>query len=166
MIEPENVSRLNLSAEIIPGRSLGGFRVGTLLRDIGEWIAAEALRDQVTYEMIGLFEASYRLAGGAVELVVDIRVGKVARITASEGYEGALNGLIRPGMPVGEAMLADPTLYYSEEEELILRRGTPGIALRLSESDPDPATVDDLTVIAISVFTEAIDTAAGQRGSW
>jgi len=162
----ESAYSLDLKADILPARSLGGLRVGTPLREMSAWLSDQDLRGKVKYEMVGLYEARYRVAEGIVELAVDIRIGKVARLTAYNGYTGALFGNVRPGMRAREALRADARLYYSEEEELILCRGVPGVALDISERDPDPARVLDLEIVGVSVFTEALDTAAGQRGDW
>jgi hypothetical protein len=74
--------------------------------------------------------------------------------------------LVRPGMIAGEATTLVPGLQFDEGEGLLLCAGAPGIALNLSEDDPDRADVPPLRIVAISVTPAAIDSAKFQLGQW
>ncbi len=158
--------QVDLHADITPALGLGGFRVGALIREFSTLVSALDLRHEVAYELVSLYEARYRLGAGAIEVVVDVRNGKIARVTAYEGYRGVLFGAIRPGMTAREVMQHESRLHYNEAESLILCRGVDGISLDVAESDPDPERVPELTIMAVSVFSPALNTAAGQRGDW
>ena len=157
---------IGIGAAIVPALGLGGLMVGTPIRQISEWLRGEALRGEALYRLAGVFEARYRISSGIIELAVDVRNGKVARLTAFEGYQGALFGLIRPGMLVGEAMRLDPRLQYDEGEGLLLCAGHPGVSLDLADDDPELAGVPNLRIVAVSVTLANIDSPAVQRGDW
>lgn len=131
-----------------------------------EMISSEAIEHPNSYRLSSVFQASYALAGGAIEIVVDVRNGKIPRITAFAGYEGFAPGSVRVGMLVADVMSNSPGWYYDEGEELILNRSEPGIALNVSESDPDPSAVMQLYVTAVSVYSDALETAARHIGQW
>lgn len=157
---------IDANAPILPSAELGGVIVGSPLRDYNDLLLPLAHTGKIGFSLRSMFEASYRLASGTVEIVVDVRNGKVFRITAHSGYHGKLFGAIHVGMPVAAAMEIEPALYYDEAEELIFCRDVPGVSLDVSEIDPPPERVKELEIIAISVFAPVIETSAGQRGDW
>jgi len=155
-----------VEAPILPGESLGGIRVGDPVRRYAEDFLRYELRREISFRMVGLFEATYILANGAIEVAVDVRNGKIARVTAARGYTGMLDNGVHVGMTVREAMAVDNRLHYDEPSELILRRGESGLSLALAERDPFPDAVPALRIVAISVYHPVLDTKAGQTGDW
>ena len=155
-----------VDAPILPGKSLGGIKVGVPVRVYSEELLRADLRGNVGYRMRGPFEVNYTLADGAIEVAVDARNGKIARVTATMWYTGALKGGIRIGMIAGDAMAIDRSLYYDEPSELIVSSEAPGLSPEVAERDPYPGIVPTLRISAISVYHPVLDTSAGQTGDW
>jgi hypothetical protein len=151
---------------IIPGQELGGVAVGTPFVRLANTLTEARVKNSVEYSMSTLFEASYYMRDFNVEIVVDVRNGKISRLTAREGYVGTLSNGVGVGTQVREAIRMEPRFYYDEAEELILCRGVPGIALELAAIDPYPDAVLEMPVHAISVYAAEIETVAGQQGMW
>lgn len=151
---------------IVPGKELGGIVVGTPFVLLADTLVEARMRDLVEYSLSTLFEASYRILDIAVEIVVDVRNGKISRLTAREGYIGTLSDGIGVGIRVHEALRIEPRFYYDEGAELILCREVPGVVLEVAAIDPDPDAVPAMLVHAISVYAAEVETAAGQRGMW
>jgi hypothetical protein len=156
--------RFRIDGPIIPGRELGGIAVGMPVLAIADMLTS--LSSKVEWRLSTLFEATYYVADVGIEVVVDVRNGKVSRLTARRGYRGTLQNGIAVGMQVSRAVQIEPRFYYDEAEELLLCRDVLGIALEVSEIDPIPSRVPEMPVHAISVFAPEIATAAGQRGTW
>ena len=154
------------TAPIIPNESLGGLRLRDQLSSIQQLVLREGADTQGHYRLVRPFEASYDLLRGVVEVVVDVRNGKIARLSCHPGYVGLLFDAVRIGMTVREAMEARSCFEYNEAEELILCEGIPGISLSVAGVDPDPADIMDMRIVSISVFAAEIATAAGERGDW
>ena len=159
----QEVPKVDIYAPIVADKSLGGLALRVRLYDIQDLVGS-LLADSC--QLKSCFEAEYSLAGGKIGVAVDVRNGKVFRLTAYQGYEGKLFGSIRVGTSVGEAFSLEPKLYYDEAEELILCRGICGVSLEVQGIDPDPEAVPAMTIEAISVFAEEIDTQQGMRGIW
>lgn len=157
---------IDLDAEIVPDDGLGGLRLRTRLCDLQDLLNGLGQTRRGSYELVTPFEARYRLLDGEIEAAVDFRNGKIFKLIACSGYRGRLFGRIAVGMPVREAMLLEPRLYYSEPEELILCRGVEGLAIDVPETDPPPDLVPDLAIEAISVYAREVSTAAGAEGRW
>jgi hypothetical protein len=157
---------VDLGAPIIPGESLAGLRLRTPIGRLERTLQRFQLADDLKLKLQPVFEASYRVAGGAVGIAVDVRNGKIFRITARAGYKGCLFDQIRVRMRVREAFRLEPRLYYSEAEELILCRDVPGLSLDVSAVDPLPAAVPDLTIAAINVLIPELDSLQAQNGNW
>lgn len=88
----------------------------------------------------------------AIEIGVDVRDGVVFSLTALGGYSGALFDTLRPGMLFGDARGADPRVGFDSTLDEATIDGFDGIALSLSDSDPEPSRVDELRIDQISVF--------------
>ncbi len=158
--------RLQIDAEIIPATSLGGFTLGTPVRDIQELITGLGVWKAGSYQLVLPFEARYTFGEGTIALSVDVRNGKIFKIIAGVGYKGLLFNKIAPGILVGQAMQLEPRLYYSEAEEVILCKGISGLTLNVAEIDPPAHLVPNLAISAISVIAEEAFTASGQAGYW
>lgn len=158
--------QLDLDAPITPGRGLAGLEVGIPIVRLSDALLQAELKGGVVYSLVSLFEATYGLMRGAVEIAVDVRNGKIARLTARSGYQGRLTPGIGIGMLVREAIRLDSRFYYDEGEERVLCRGVPGVSIDVARVDPTPADVPQLPIEVISVYHEALDSAAGQTGRW
>ena len=97
---------------------------------------------------------------------MDVRNGKVFRITASQGYRGTLFGAITIGMKVSEAATSEPLLFYDEAEELIRCKGIEGLSIDIPAIDPALELVPDMVISAISVYASEAMTLQGQSGDW
>ncbi len=158
------LAELQLDAPIRPAQGLGGIVIGAPISGIATLLQRSRLQGILDARVVNLFDASYSLP--AVEIGVDIRNGKIYRITAKSGYAGTLFGSIRVGMNAGHAMLLVPSLYYDEPREVLLCAGVQGVALELSAIDPDPTDVPGLAITGVSVFTPDVETPLGQMGHW
>ena len=148
---------LQVNAPILPNEGLGGLKLRIPVTEIQDRLLAAfiaSLPKNDWHALAGLFEARYRL--GPVEIAIDVRNGKIFRLSAYEGYRGRLFGKISVGMKVSDAIALDPRLYYDEAEELLLVRGCVGVSLDVPEVDPDPAAVPAYPIVAISVYAEEV----------
>lgn len=159
-------SLADLDAAIEPDRSLGGLVLRTKLITIQTYFLGLGVTVEGSYELVKPMEAVYRLGAGEVEVSVDVRNGKIAKLIACPGYRGLLFSKISVGMLAGDAMRAEPRLFYNENEEIIQCQGVEGLAIEVSEIDPPPHLVPSLPIVAISVFAKEVFTWSGQGGEW
>lgn len=162
-----SVSDFDLDAPIIANHGLGGVVVRRPILDyqelIGSYQAAQ-LQKPVWYSLAYPFEARYVF--GAIEIAVDVRNGKVFKVTAHAGYRGLLLGKLAVGMPIPEAMRRENRLYLDEAEGLLLIRGVEGVAIDVSFDDPLPSEIMDESIWAITVNAQEALSADGQAGRW
>ena len=156
--------KLDLDADIFPNEGLGGLKLRVNVSRL-ERIEGFPFK-QDSYYLVSPFEARYRLGEGAIEAAVDIRSGKVFKLSAMSGYSGKLFGKIFVGMPIKEAMKIEPGFFYDEAEEVIVCKGVPGLTIDIPEIDPPVEKVPHMSIYAISVFVENILTLSGQEGNW
>jgi hypothetical protein len=157
--------QINTIAPIVPNESLGGLRLRTYLLEIAELVRGLGVTTPGRYELASPFEARYLFGDGSVQVAVDVRNGRIFKLIASEAYRGTF-GAVRVGMPLRDAIIEDPRLYYDEAEECVLCRGVEGITIDVPVVDPDPCQVPELPISAICVFAAEILTQQGQRGRW
>ncbi len=157
---------VSLASAIIPNEGLGGLKVRAHLADLQDLVMGLGLYQKGECRLAAPFEARYRLGDGEIEMSVDVRNGKVFKLTAGLGYQGLLCGTVGVGMAAGEAMRREPGLRYDEAEEAIVLDGCPGVLLDVPEVDPLPETVPALTISAISVYAAEAFSPAGQKGDW
>ena len=157
---------ISLASAILPNEGLGGLKVRTPLADIQDLFLGLGLYKKGDCHLVAPFEARYRLGEGEIEVSVDVRNGKVFKLTAGPGYQGLLCGKISVGMAAGEAMQRETGLRYDEVEEAIVYDGCPGVLLDVPEVDPQPDRVPALTISAISVYASEAFSPAGQTGNW
>lgn len=161
------MTTLSGDADIVPNVGLGGLQVRAALAEVQDLVDSLPGSETATsYRMVGPFECRYTFKAPPVELGVDTRNGRIAKLIALPGYNGSLFGRIRVGMSVDTVMRLDPGIYYDEAEELLLCRDAAGIALDVEVVDPEPSTVRSLRVASITVYAEETMSAAGQRGEW
>ncbi len=158
---------IDVDAPILPGEGLGGLHlripIAQLQRVLEEQLVAAGGRlDWLS--MANLAEAKYRL--GPIEIAVDVRNGKVFKLTALSGYRGLLFGQLAVGMPVAHALELDPRLSYDEAEEVLLVRGCNGVTLDVPAIDPNPQAVPAMRIQAISVVAPEAFTVEGMAGRW
>lgn len=157
---------IDLDADIKPNNGLANLQLRRNIAELDSLLLPLAFSQTRAYELVSLYEACYRLAMGAVEVVADVRNGKVFRLTAREGYRGALCRQIRVGMLVSAAMQIESRLRYEEANALLVMEGVPGVALNVDAVDPPPHIVPSLRISAISVYAGEIDSREGQQGLW
>ena len=164
---------LKIDEPIIPNFGLGGLRIRTPLIEIQKSVSEGSIFGAVRYEMASVFEARYYVADGAVAIGVDIRNGKVFRLSAMAGYTGLLFGKVAVGMRVADAFALVPGLYHNEADGVIYcrdpdREGAdiPGLAIDVGEDDPIPRLVPSMNIHAISVFIAELFSEEGLTGTW
>ena len=146
--------RLDLDAPIIPNQSLGGLILGTPISELEDLVFGLGSWKDGTCTLISPFEARYSFGKGEIEAAVDVRNGRIFKLSAKIGYRGKLFAQIRVGMSVQQALELEPRLYYDEVEELILAAGLPGLSLDIPEIDPPIETVPGMNISGISVFVK------------
>lgn len=157
---------LSIYADIVPDRGLGNLALRTHISKLYDLISGLGQWKEGSCNLISPYEAIFRPGKGEIEISVDIRNGKVFKLTASDGYKGKLFGQIGVGMNIGQLISSFPDFYYYEAEEYIACKGVSGIALSISETDPPLEKLPYLSVSAISVYVREMDTIQGQKGEW
>jgi hypothetical protein len=153
-------------AEIMANRSLGGLDLRRPLLDVQEELSSLGTARPGSYQLVAPFEAWYKVDDSSIEIAVDVRNGKIFKLIAREGYEGMLFGGIKVGSRFSDALCFDGSLYYDEVDEIALSKNFPGLSMDLSAPIDDLTDVALVTIVAIAVFAEEIDSLAGQRGIW
>jgi hypothetical protein len=146
---------------------LGGLRVRVPFADVQPLLLdhyIEVFGSLDWLEMTHFAEATYRL--GPISVAVDVRNGKIFKLTALSGYRGRLFGKLAVDMPVARAMELEPRLYYDEAEELLRIKGCDGVSLDVPADDPDPRDVPAHRISAISVVAPEAFTVEGMEGRW
>lgn len=156
----------NLHAPIIPNVGLGGFQLRAPLIDFQDTLMKCLSYEPPSFSLNTPFEACYQFENGSIEVWVDVRNGKVFKITAKNGYQGQLFEGVMVGLNAGEGMKRHPALFYDESEELILCKSVRGVSLDISETDPPPDLVPALSISAISTYIQEIDTLPALEGKW
>lgn len=159
---------LDITANIVPDHSLGGLSLRLRLMDIQELISGRGFTKKGSFDLVSPFTALYRLgpANEEIGISVDVRNGKIFKLTAYQGYQGKLFGLIEVGMRIKDAIKLEPKLFYDEAEEHIRCEGVEGLAIDVPEIDPPPELVNEMIISAISVYAKGITTLEGQSGNW
>ena len=162
--------QLQANAPIVPNQSLGGLKLRTsavLIQDlIMQLKTTYLISKKRMFRLASPFEAMYEFEKEGIAVYVDVRNGKIHRLTALPGYKGVLFGKICVGMKIADAMMFESRLYYDEPNEVIYCRGCPGLAIDVPEADPFPEYVPQLQIHAISVYAEEAFTPAGNKGVW
>lgn len=163
-----NEIELNIDAPIIPDHSLGGLRLRMSLLDfdLQEIIRRQTQFDSTASELVLPFEVRYRLEEGIIQVGVDVRNGKIYRLSAHRGYRGLLMESIHVGMKMHDAFEALAGLYYDHVWECILHKDYPGLAIDVPKIDPQPEVLRELSISAINVYVKEIDTPAGNKGHY
>jgi hypothetical protein len=158
---------IDIGAPIIPGVGLGGVELRTHIFDYDDLLFhARSGSQELEATIVGQYEARYTFRQAGISISVDVRNGKVFKITAYQGYQGTLFGEIRVGMRVQEALDRFPCLYYDEAFALVLCRTEKGVAVDVSEEDAPAERVPFLTIDAINVIAPEAFTPNGQHGKW
>ncbi len=151
----------------MPNEGLGGLALRTPIAALWDLLHAAHMQaaGELTWTSMGhIFEARYDL--GPVTIGVDVRNGKIFKLIANDGYQGALFGSIRVGQRVADAMRLEPRLYYNDMEESLSIRNCDGVTLDVPLIDPKPAWVSSCVISAISVFAKEAFTGKGMDGEW
>ena len=148
---------LDIDAPIIPNQGLGGLALRTHISELEDLVMGLGSWKAGSCELVAPFEARYSFGNGEIQAAVDVRNGRIFRLTARAGYKGKLFDKIILGMSVRQALELSPELYYSETEELILSKGVAGLSLDVPEIDPLPASVPGMSIFAINVFVQEIN---------
>ena len=150
-------TRLQIDAPIQPGVGLGGIELHGSVQELSPLLEETFLdraHEEPWYWMASPWEVRYSL--GAVEVGVDVRTGRIFKLSAKEGYQGTLFDEIRVGMLVADALALDPRIAYDEGESLLTVRGCMGVTLDIAAPDPDPRTVPMMPISAISVLESEV----------
>lgn len=151
------VITIDRQAAIIPGKGLGGVPLGAPVTELREHLTGFLThphgRDgEPLFFLASPYIAIYRFEDHSVKVSVDVRTGEIFMVSAVKGYGGTLNGVLRPGMSVREALKVEPDLYFWEAQSALFFRGLDGVLLELSDPDPDPEDVPQLGVEDIVVY--------------
>lgn len=118
---------IDLDADIVPGKGLGGLSIGTKALDVQDTLFS----DVMTREFVSSVDLRYHLGKeGEVEAGFDLRTGQITRLTARQGYRGRLLGKITVGMTWEDAVAAD-TRIMREGDDWAVVQGVPGVRIEL-----------------------------------
>lgn len=137
---------------ILPNQSLGGIALRQPIEALEHLLNQIPTRyiDTSWCEIYPPWEVRYLL--GPIAVATDVRNGRIFKLLALPGYKGALFGTIRVGMIIQEVQALEPRLYFEGASETFLIAGCPGVALDISEIDPDPHKLPEMPISAISVY--------------
>lgn len=126
---------------------MGGILLNTHISEYKELITSFFWLDNKTLEnqsvsLFSPFHIGYEKKETLI-MIYDVITGKLQRICALKKYTGLLGNGIRVGMPILEAKLMEPNLYYNEQEELYFIRGIEGVSL---ETDVYNKIIEIITV--------------------
>jgi hypothetical protein len=159
--------KFDVTADIVPGKSLGGVNIGASITDFQDDLQQLYLPPRPQeYKLVSPFEAYYTVAKGRIIIAVDVRNGKIYKVCAMFGYTGLLFGKLRVGMNIKEAMSLEPRLYYDEAEELLFIKGIKGLSLGVPASDPYVHEVPSMRIHNICVELEDILSLRVCEGRW
>lgn len=143
--------------EIVPNLRVGDFELRRRIVDYDATLRDDYIqRGGVTTQFCffaDLYDVRYRL--GDIELGVDVRTGRIYRVTVLTESGGRF-GAVTVGQLVRDAIALDPRIYYDEAEGTLFVQGVNGIVLDVAADDPDPAVVPSLSLSAISVYAHEV----------
>jgi len=148
----------DLCAPIVPGVSLGGFRLGEHIANHTKLILKTWKDDQRYMRVINPMEVRYTFPG-SVAVGVDLLTGRIFKLSARDAYHGSLLGKITVGMPCKQAKENVPKLYFDETHSLLRIPDEEGVCLEVAEEDPLEETVwnskiDSITIIETTIYQE------------
>ncbi|MDG0803649.1 hypothetical protein [Pectobacterium polaris] len=136
---------IDINAEIIPSKSLGGLI-------LGENISVHKIlfgKIFVKYVQDALFSVKYKIPSHYVSISVDVRNGNIYKITAHPGYQGGMNGLY-----IGDSTVKIPDSFvYDDCDEGYMDKGMDGVIIHTDIDDPLPEELIDAKVGEIAVFS-------------
>ncbi len=144
---------MDLAAEIIPAKSLGGIDLRDRLSKYSGYLEKSNIMGLLNYKQVGVYSTRYSFKNYPVEFNVDTRTGLIYKISAINKYEGRFDKLIGIGFPVKNIFQLNMGFYYDDCDEAIYSNKVEGLTLELNADDPLPEEIGDLKVSVISVFS-------------
>ena len=132
---------------ILPGKSLGGFSIGSPISDYENALVRETLyylnfrmspdSRRLAVKPWGQYREPWGLAITLwpVEVHVDIRDSSIYRVDALPGYNAGYNG-ITLGMTWAEARAIEPLIDWDTEQDALAIPGASGLFFDLADDDP------------------------------
>jgi len=136
------MSGIDLDADIVPARGLGGLVLGTRATDILD----DLLSKGIEREWVSQTDLRYHLGDGEVEAGFWVPEGRLNRLTAREGYRGRLLGAIAVGMPIALAILAEPRLRRMPRGDAFVCDAIPGFAIEVRRVESGEEVIDGIAV--------------------
>lgn len=141
---------INVNAEIIPWKSIGGIKLYTHIKDLQKIIQGEHAQSS----LYDLFLVRYEIEG-KLYLFFNLLNGKLFKITALKGYKGTLYDKIKIGTKEDSLSNIDPRFEYDDFEE-VYENGA-GVFI---ETDPITEKVQWISIFVKELermnFTKAI----------
>lgn len=147
---------MNLNADIIPSVSLGGFVIGRPISEYLDYLEKYYLLNKLDYFQTDIYSVQYIVTNVPVEVYVDIRDGRIYKISAVKGYKGKYADLIKVGMSAQKILELGKHFYYDECDQGIFSNEIDGIVFELNDEDPYYEEIESLNIEAITVFNPKI----------
>jgi hypothetical protein len=152
---------IDLSAQIIPGRSAGGVFIGARLSALYPKLKYLIYSNRCRTLIEDPFYVRYEVTN-AFSLVVHVLNGRIIKLGCLKNYIGRLSNGICVGMTIGEAQSLNSSIYFDDNNEQFRFKGVPGIALESKSSTLSGA------IEAITVYSPALESwnQEKERGEW
>ncbi|MBN3194669.1 hypothetical protein [Pectobacterium versatile] len=135
---------IDINAEIIPSKSLGGINLGDHIGSYEHFFE----RCVFKYVQDALFSVKYKFPCHYISMSVDVRNGNVYKITAHPGYQGWMQGIY-----IGDSTEKIPDSFsYDDCDEGYMDKGMDGVIIQTDIDDPLPEELIDAKVGEIAVF--------------
>ena len=143
---------LDLYADILPGKGLGGIAVGKNITEYSALLFQLDLVGALHFSQTGIYSVRYGFSDFPIEINVDIRNGNIYKISALNGYLGKFRH-IGIGTEISVLLNANLKFYYDACDEAFYSRDIRGISIEAAEDDPDFDDIAKMNVKYISVYS-------------
>ncbi|WP_248466158.1 hypothetical protein [Pectobacterium versatile] len=135
---------IDINAEIIPSKPLGGINPGD---HIGSY---EHFFERYVFKNFqdALFSVKYKFPSHYISISVDVRNGNIYKITAHPGYQGGMQEIY-----IGDPVEKIPdSFFYDDCDEGYMDKGIDGFIIQTDIDDPLPEELIYAKVGEIAVF--------------
>ena len=143
---------IDIYADIVPGKSLGGFDISESVVKYWSLLDFYSSLGKLGCSQTSISTVRYSFSGAPVELSVDIRTGKIYKISALVGYVGSFLKKIKVGDSINKVLDQDLGFRYEDFDMAFFSSVYPGIVLEPDIYDPLPEDMPKLNIEAITII--------------